>query len=74
VHDWPPELLFQLGVGVHLVAGDPDVDHATECQVCGYDAVIRFPIYAIAPSGVRRMPDLDWFGCVRCWDQNNPEE
>lgn len=59
-------------VTAYVVAGEPDLDHQTECSTCGYQAVVTFPLYALTPEGVS--PFGEWAECVRCWIENHPDE
>lgn len=56
-----------------LVVGDPDLEHQTECPACGFDAVIRFPVYALTALGVALLPET-WAACLRCWCENHPDD
>lgn len=54
-----------------IVAGDPDLNHQTECPTCGFDSVITFPLYALSTEGVDVFGD--WSACLRCWPDPDEE-
>lgn len=56
-------------VAGHFVVGDPNLDDATECPKCGFDAVLTFPISVLSESGVSSFGT--WAGCARCYDMAN---
>lgn len=50
----------------HFVVGQPDMDEATECHDCGFDAVLTFPISIISEAGVTSFGTYK--ACARCYD------
>lgn len=43
---------------------DPDA-LARECPVCGFDALLPFPVCLLTAAGVRRLEQPYW-SCARC--------
>lgn len=52
-------------VAGYLVVSEPTSFDGTECPVCGFDAVVLFPLTLISDSGVT--PWGHAARCTRCW-------
>ncbi len=51
----------------YIVAGDPDLDAASECPDCGFDALLTWPLYSLSENGVSEFGVYK--ACVRCYEE-----
>ena len=49
---------------IYTYVGMPDMDAATECPSCGFDALLAFPFYFLSASGVSVAGHAP--ACARC--------
>lgn len=49
---------------IDLLVGTPRTFVGSECSACGFDAVLRFPIFTLTPDGLFDSGGIS--DCMRC--------
>ena len=56
----------------YIVFGEPDMDQATTCADCGFDAVAIFPLTSLTSEGVG--PFGTYATCLRCLSEQGSDD